>query len=88
MAYRVLDPKGVRYSDDYGVQVIACGAELPQSIIDRGLITLECVQGMIKDGRVQKGTEKFIPEKPAEAPAKPKKDRTVKDKKDKGGKVK
>lgn len=53
MRYKVLDPKGIGYMDDKGKIIIACGATLEDRLIEKGLFTRECVEGLIKSGRLE-----------------------------------
>jgi hypothetical protein len=70
MGYKVLDPKGVAYSDDNGRQVIPCGATLDETLIEKGLFTRECVDGLIKSGRIEgKVLAKALPAAPIESPS-------------------
>jgi hypothetical protein len=53
MAYRVIDPKGVAYSDDNGRQVLACGARLDDILVAKNFFTEAGIKALIADGRIE-----------------------------------
>jgi len=53
MGYKVLDEKGVAFSDDGGRKVIPCGAMLDDSLVENGLFTKGCIELLIKRGRIE-----------------------------------
>lgn len=53
MAYKVIDPKGVGYTDDSGVKIIQFGHTLDDQLIEQGLFTRECIDRLVRVGRIE-----------------------------------
>lgn len=60
MAYKVIDPKGVGYTGDSGVIIIPKDGILDDKLIDETYFRQEAIDGMVKDGRLKKTSEKVI----------------------------
>jgi len=79
MDYRVIDPKGVAYTDSHGREVITCGGVLPQSLIDKNCFTRAGIAALVEMGRIkpecvqENGTLKPPSNKLAKLPDKKKK---------------
>ena len=76
MVYKVIDPKGVAYSNNQGRQVIACGDIIPDLLIAQNAFSLDGIAVLIEDGR-EKSEGKTI-EVTAAAPIKSSSNRKAK----------
>ncbi len=74
MIYTVTDEKGISYTDDRGRKTIEKGRTIDESFIEKGLFTRECLDSLVKKGRVKKKTK---PERKAKVDSKVESDKTM-----------